>query len=365
MFSHINTQQIFCGHYWDDLACVGAFKQKNILMLGLGRGAAIRPILGINPKANITVLEISEALIIETKDFYREHFPDLSFNILKGDAFTDSWGERVYDTIFIDLYDLQGYLQNLICDSFVAKVKKHLSMGGQVLINSFGVPMQFHPFNLNTFQNQLSQKFRKAFAHHCYLPFRRNATAIFSEFPISLVHVHPRNLSLSAIDSAYLDLLKIRLHNLPNLPFYQTEGEPSPLYKDHDLKMMTGWTDLIEHLKNNYGVNNLDKPRDLLDLISNQERCLDLLGKMIQKNDLQLIFIPILIAGQSNFESLQVEWFIQTILDDTLNILSFNQSIYIQYFLTQVGSMIINPKFKFRRFFFKFASKCNALKEAL
>lgn len=108
---------------------------QDILLLGLGAGSCIRPIISKWPAARITALEIDPVMIdVGKKYFALDTFP--SIKIINQDAFV--WfkkNKRLYDLILIDMYQGAKIPPQANSIQFLNNVKNSLTQSGIAVFN--------------------------------------------------------------------------------------------------------------------------------------------------------------------------------------------------------------------------------------
>lgn len=109
--------------------------RPNILVLGLGAGSSIAPILKKWPQAQITAVEI-DPVMIELADQYFQVTNSPQLTIINQDAFTlISTLKSTYELVCIDMYiggDIPPQAESAI---FLSSIKKLLTSDGTTIIN--------------------------------------------------------------------------------------------------------------------------------------------------------------------------------------------------------------------------------------
>lgn len=364
--SYILTDQIFTGQYWDEFA-LGALtlpQAPKILLLGLGYGAALRPLLAVRPNSKIVTVEINEPLAQQAKRFYECHFPLLNFEPVVQDAFTYlSENKEHFDLIVIDLYNSESHLKKTISADFVQSTYRALSSKGLIFVNVYGLPNHLVPF----VKNNVIPAYKSAFSifpFQCEIPYRRNLSLLLCKAIQPEVHSHS-TLSLKLQDRLGVQIQMLRLQNAK---WTESRFDDSRNIQDQDLMfkhidsdMLEGWYSLLKNL--NFYIDELDKlskPIDLINFFLGPQAPL-VFHKMIATNDPNIILFPIFLAGEANNRDLPVDWFLDYFFDRYEDFLRLNSLSFWNYFLPQVFAIVINPKFRNRRYFFMLNSIVQSL----
>lgn len=181
--SLITHDRIFVGNQTDDFSIAGVLKGSNrVLLLGLGYGGAIRPILAGNNNIQITAVDMNPKSLNACSLILEEFFPNitkqLNYVLDDADNFLRNYTGLSFDTVCIDLYTDTGYPSIVFNGEFWSNIKKILSENGTVLFNSWGLPQQLEPLKINTAQTAIANIMINNFPYLSYLPHRRNITFI-------------------------------------------------------------------------------------------------------------------------------------------------------------------------------------------
>jgi len=362
--SHIEFDRIFCGQYWDELGCVpflgGATGLSKVLMLGLGDGAAIRPILCSNQVDRLVCVDVDSESINGCRTIYAHNFPKLKFCIVQADAqrYLDQNQEK-YDVIVVDLYTRDRYSPIVFAEEFHELLAQRLESGGHLVFNAYGVPMHLRPFEGNSAQAFLAQILWARWKVVRYLPYRRNATLIvggptFPRLEAHLNRAYPSGLKLS--DRLAIDLMQIRLKSLPIVARSCVRFNPEMTFHEAiDREMRRRWASIVPQIDAlAYPDFRIESPSDILKLLDNWPVCVRLLDRLAADEHELFPLIPILLAGEINNNDLSADWFLDWSLEFLSNAQSKARQTFVEFCLPQAFSILINWKNMYRSKIFAF-----------
>ena len=193
--SALRGDQVFSGSYWDEFALTELPKHhpSQVLILGAGHGACIRPILARFPEAQIHLIDRDANALENLKRIYSKHFPALRFTTAVADAEDLSlFHQQKYDTIWVDLYDDQGFAPFVFQSEFLQNCVSALTSEGQLAINIFSYPCAMSLYREDPRVTYLNSVLASFFDETYVFPHRRNFTWIgkksvrTEEMPVTL-----------------------------------------------------------------------------------------------------------------------------------------------------------------------------------
>jgi spermidine synthase len=146
---------------------------KDVLVIGAGDGGTIRELVRYESIERITMVEIDEAVIRASKQFFPTissafTHPKLNLIVADGIKFLQEAADNSYDLIIIDSSDPVGPSEGLFSKSFYDDVFRCLRVGGAITVQS-----ESPIFNPKAFV-ELNQCLKEVFGIdrvHCYLVF--------------------------------------------------------------------------------------------------------------------------------------------------------------------------------------------------
>ncbi|NJM87652.1 MAG: polyamine aminopropyltransferase [Hydrococcus sp. RU_2_2] len=146
---------------------------KDVLVIGAGDGGTIRELVRYPEIERITMVEIDEAVVRASKQFFPTissafNHPKLNLLIDDGIKFVAEAADAAYDLVIIDSSDPVGPSEGLFTRSFYEDVYRCLRPGGVITVQS-----ESPVFNPKAFV-ELNQCLKQVFGKeqvHCYLVF--------------------------------------------------------------------------------------------------------------------------------------------------------------------------------------------------
>lgn len=214
--------RVFCGEHWDDfaLAALCLDKPGRALLLGLGSGAGIRPLIATGMVSSVDAVDVSPTVVDGAMGLYRRRFPavDLTAHVADACQFLADTNET-WEIICVDVYQDDAYVEFMLDAEFWALVASRLSMGGAVMANAFGLPWHLEPLQPATPQCALVTRAAGQFPVAAAVPSRRNITLLLSRDPLSADRSDATPDRLTANDSLGLAIQRARLsHPLATRP---------------------------------------------------------------------------------------------------------------------------------------------------
>jgi len=127
------------GFYYEAIAALSYKKQvKNVLVIGFGTGSTTEVVMLLEPKPNVTLIELSPALIenLNKIDYLKSLLDDDKINLIYSDRrkFLYNSDEK-FDAIFIDpLRSTTSFSNNLYSKQFFELIKNNLKPDGVFMV---------------------------------------------------------------------------------------------------------------------------------------------------------------------------------------------------------------------------------------
>jgi spermidine synthase len=350
--SYLDSKQVFTGNYWDEFGLTSFLIPDNarVLMLGLGTGGGIRPLMSSTKNIDLTCVDLDGKSTEICRDLFTRNFPNLKFEIVVDDAKTFlEQSSASYDFIWLDIYRSDSYSELYFEQDFHDLVKLRLTAEGVLAVNAYGIPTQFKPFSVNSVQRETARVLQNTFSFVGAIPNRRNQTIIASAGSPKVLPSYPHP-ELSALDKRSFLVQGVRVQyidQLATLDKNEVNLKVQAQFVELDRHMKSGWLELIERLKS----RNLSVSAaiDLLALVQDAERAKSVLDDGLMNSYFEdLDFIPIVCSGESFLRDLDVEWVFRWMLNNYKNIPAEHRRRFVQVWLTQAWSLILNPSRKYR-----------------
>ncbi len=353
--SHIVGDRVFCGQYWDDLSVAGLLCPSggSILMLGLGRGAAIRSILAVNPSANVTAVDSSSESISATNQIFQTHFPRLNFETVRADAlsYLQSVSQK-FDVILVDLFTETGYVALAADNLFLRSLSNSVNPDGVVLFNSYGCPAHLVDRSETSFENYLAAQIQRRFDYLFELPHRKNRTLLASNRNPIRQFTHIDSEFLNEEDKIFARTISFRLRYVSQVEQANSKIPSELDFQSMNRSTMRKWEDFYHNVNavlQDLGEPGLNKLGELFDLVQNEALSRKLLCETLKyANNPIAIFYPTFIAAESNNHDLKVDWFIQWFFENSDHLRSHHFRLYTHHFLPQILAMVLQPSGRFR-----------------
>lgn len=356
LHSFFVPNKIFSGQYWDEFSLPSLLvkqKEQRVLMLGLGQGAGIRPILATGLVSEIIGVDSDKDAIESTEETYATFFPLLKFKTVVSDATEDlkTCKNDEWDVIWVDLYTTTGYPEAVLEASFFELLHKKIKQDGAIAINAFGLPPQLNPIAADTATNFLLYRLNQTFKHVGFLPLRRNHTLFASkENGFSTISSVEFNDDLKESDRLIFNIQKLRLKHIQSYNFVEPLLDSIPLtFEDITSQMRKRWPHFIQDM-NTFGSKNINnwkpliKAHDLIDVMRDTNYAYEVLHTMVsQKSSMSMIF-PLFLASQKDDFELNTDWFMEYIFENWLYVYQSMPSVFILYFLPNIATLIVSEK---------------------
>ena len=349
-FENAEQGPIFCGQYYDDMSCVGflgdPFKEKiSVLMLGLADGLALAPIGASNRVAKLLAVDLDDTALVRSLHNQRRLGSHVDFDAVVDDAeqFLDATRDR-YDVIVIDLYTQCSYAQIVFDRGFHHLLKTRLNLGGHLVFNGFGVPMNLDPFNGPTPQAWLAQSLRESWGDIHHLPHRRNATFIIGAPPEMPPVATGADEFLYASDQVFMDLMSLRLRYL--IPTFVREVmyiSPALDFAGIDLEAQKRWKDSLPTLSALLPPSlKLRVPSDLRVLLEDCVTCQALQEQLLNDKSSLRTTVALLIAGEVNFSDRDMSWLPDWVVTRLENSSEIDPRDWLEGLLPYAYGVVIN-----------------------
>ncbi|MGD6874284.1 spermidine synthase [Sutcliffiella horikoshii] len=355
--SLVSSDRIFVGNQPDEFAIAGLLeKSKRVLMLGLGFGESLRPILAGNHDLQITAVDINASTLNACYSINENYFPLLNskVNYINEDAFKYiySYSGVEYDCICVDLYTKEGYPLQILDDDFWRSLKKILTADGTVIFNSWGLPQQLNPFHGDTIQVSIARRLLIHFEYNGYLPHRRNITFIANKkskpkFRENIDYTH-----LNEVDRLILEFYPYRLRNILPLDIKlisKVESEENCINKMEQFndEMFKRWPNLVN--KCNEVMISLGFPKiiSLSDIYKDPHLAKILTRNFLENKHIESVTIPILAASNAFENSGNLDWYLEWLVHDKEELLLNHKEWFINTAIWQLLSIAANPFSKY------------------
>lgn len=368
--SHIEFDRIFCGQYWDEYGCVGLLGPSNrpsrVLLLGLGDGAAIRPILSSGKVGELTCVDFDQKSLESCRNIYGENFPSLAFRTVQTEAleYLSRSGEQ-FDVIAVDLYTRERYAPAVFAPNFQDLLAERLRPDGHVVCNAYGIPTHLKPFEGKSPQAFLARRFADKWGSVRYLPYRRNATLIVGASEPPSIDDDLNLTGLKLADRLALELIRIRVRSMPTVTLRDAAFDPDlTKHSEIDDEMRRRWLSILPAFNSLVAPKfRLKTPVDLITLIQNGDLCASLMSELAAEDHELLPVLPILVAGEFNNRDIDASWLLSWSLKYLDDFQSRGWQRFIDFCLPQVFSVVINGKNKYRSAVFAFKERIEGLSQ--
>ncbi|MBC7740992.1 MAG: hypothetical protein H7061_02265 [Bdellovibrionaceae bacterium] len=356
--TYLHSQKVFTGQYWDEFALTSSLVPDNaeVLMLGLSLGGGIRPILSGDKIISLTCVDYDSPSVNKCKSFYKEYFPEIKFKAITEDAkIYLSQCSKKFHAIWLDIYEAEAYSSLYFEQDFMNLIKSSLENGGVLLVNSYGLPNHFSPLELDGVQNHLAKFLAANFESLRSIPFRRNITFVASNAPAKIYETQPQ-AALNAMDKFTFKFIQQKLQASASQEITFNTESSAPTVKEYkfgeiDNQMRAQWQELRNLIKP-IGIS-LNENKEIVMLLENQTQCAKALKHLLDINPRLACFVPILGAGESHSQALDIGW----IFDWTYNNIALLKEKLNEDFgdiwLCQLWSLVIHPNGQFKAEYFK------------
>jgi hypothetical protein len=343
-------------------------RPKKVLMLGLGDGAAIRPILSSSPDCELTCVDFDEESIETCRDIYTNNFPQLRFCAIRSEAleYLGKTTEK-FDVVVVDLYTREQYAPVVFSKNFHDLLANCLGPHGHIVCNAYGIPAHLDPFEGSSPQAFLARRFADKWGSVRYLPYRRNSTLIVGSdaFPGVDKELDVNGLKLG--DRLALELMRVRIRSMPTAALKDAVFDAElTKHAQIDVEMRRRWSTIVPIFDALVAPDfRIASPPDLIKLVENGELCIDLLNRLAAEDHELLPVLPTLVAGELNNRNIDASWLLEWAFSHLNDRQSPARRQFINVCLPQVFSIAINGRNKYRSTVFKFKEHIEALSGSL
>lgn len=349
-FENAQVGPIFCGQYYDDMSCVcflgDPLKDKiSVLMLGLSDGVALAPIGASNRVAKFLAVDLDDTSLVRSLHNQSRLGSHVDFEAVVADAgqFLDATRDR-YDVIVVDLYTQQSYAPIIFDRGFHHLLNTRLNLGGHLVFNGFGVPMNLDPFNGPTPQAWLALSLSKSWGDVYHLPHRRNATFIIGTPPETPPGTTSADKFLYASDQVFMDLMSLRLRYLIPTSVREVLHIPPALdFTGIDLEAQKRWKDSLPTLSALLPPSlKLRVPSDLRLLLEDRVACQILQEQLLNVKSSLRTTVALLIAGEVNFSDRDMSWLPDWVVTRLENTNEIDPRDWLEGLLPYAYGVVIN-----------------------
>lgn len=350
--SLITHDRIFVGNQTDDFSIAGVLKGSNrVLLLGLGYGGAIRPILAGNNNIQITAVDMNPKSLNACSLILEEFFPNitkqLNYVLDDADNFLRNYTGLSFDTVCIDLYTDTGYPSIVFNGEFWSNIKKILSENGTVLFNSWGLPQQLEPLKINTAQTAIANIMINNFPYLSYLPHRRNITFIanFTE------NIEIKNNicvdNLIGLDRVLMKFLPLRVKYVERLSGenidYSNKKTDILTLEEFDQVMNKQWLLLIQNCNKALEDKGCKKIKSMIELLENPEIAKLMTIQLLESRAPESATLPVLLGAYAFDNPEGLDWYFQWLLEECDILFGLNPEWFINTAFWQLLSISVNP----------------------
>jgi hypothetical protein len=348
--SLISGKRLFTGNQPDDFALGGILATGNkVLILGLGFGTSLRPLIASIPDIELTALDNDPNVINSCSSLLKHLFPTLPpVNYVIGDAREfNNYVSTSFDVICVDLF------AETVCPEFVLQkpfwelIQSSLSPNGITIVNTWGLPSHLNPFDANTQQSHVIQRMVETFENVYTLPYRRNITLIgCQKIP------KPKKLTidyeLRELDSIFFDLLPKRWSlaqkletSMQSLDIYNIKTTRTEI--DIEMNRRTKkWMISINEVLSESGYPEVNS-NNLKNLTFDKERASVLTYWLLDKGSYEASFIPNFVGAYAFTHPGGLEWYPEW-LDETCDeLIKKDEFWFVNIAFWQLLSITTNP----------------------
>ncbi|HEY1078973.1 MAG TPA: hypothetical protein VGE46_02715 [Bdellovibrio sp.] len=297
---------------------------------------------------DLTCVDLDEKATNNCRNFFNSVFSNLKFVIEVAEA--KSYLEKcesVFDLIWLDLYLPDSYSPLYFDPDFIHLLKTRLKTEGVLLVNAYGLPTQFKPLQGASAQSDCARLLKTQFSFVGTIPYRRNQTLVATTHRPNLFISEPHPL-LSAMDKLSFQVQVSRVRRISEVSFSSNDLSRvgGRNFAEIDAQMRNGWKDLLISLRK-YEVD-LINPAELLQFIQNSSACVFFLDRALANRDAAIAdFLPILCAGESYIQDLNVDWIFSWAISNSQTLKEAFGSSYYQIWLPQLWSLVQHPSKKY------------------
>ncbi|CAM3845136.1 hypothetical protein BS11774_19805 [Bacillus subtilis] len=350
--SLITHDRVFVGNQTDDFAVAKVLQNsQRILLLGVGYGGALRPLLIGNSSVEITAVDLNPLSIKISTLIFDEYFPALSrkINFIHKDAleYLKEFRDTPFDAICIDLYRKSDYPKFVLTCEFWELIINNLTPKGAVLFNSWGLPQQLRPLEGGTIQQRVAQLICKHFKNVRVLPHRRNITFLAYQHHKLEEPKQKFGYPLRNIDKIIFQILPHRLKYALEIKLEKLDDKhfriPNNTTEEIDREMYSRWSHLINVCNFSLHECGLSSINEISELAYDPLKARILTEYLLVKESDESSLIPVLIGAYAFEQPKGLEWYLQWMTEDAEKLMKLNAEWFINTALWQLLAMTANP----------------------
>lgn len=357
--SLISGSRIFTGNQPDEFAIGSTVTPGNrVLLLGLGFGATIRPLIASIPQAEITVVDNDPNIIKACSSLFSHLFPSINqVNYLYGDASKiKEFVTTSFDLICVDLFTDTHYPAFVLETSFWESIRSLLTSKGSIVVNTWGLPTHLSPFDGYTPQTRIIQLVHNCFKNTYSFPFRRNLTIVGSQSEPN-INDNLSNYKLHDLDRVYLDMFSLRWripHQIDKYSVYTDQNyiEIKTSHSQMDEEMINRLNKWIYTI--NLGLNDLGylpvNSQTLKEIIYDPKRAQAITEWLLNEGSYEAAFIPNFIGSYAFTNPKGLEWYPKWIIENSDKLFQRDKFWFVNIALVQLLSLMNNPFATFDEF---------------
>jgi spermidine synthase len=349
--SLLTNDRIFVGNQTDDFVVASFLPNANrILMLGLGYGGALRPLLIGNENVELTVVDMNPRTLKATASIMENYFPGVTnkVNYILHEAFQflKEYEGPPFDAICIDIYTSKGYPSIILEDEFWLYTKKNLSNEGTVLFNSWGLPQQLSPLEGNTVQQYVARMLSAHFSYLSALPNRRNLTFIAHRQQPPLLKHEIYKEDLSDIDRLIVEFFPQRIQHAKKINsenIKEIDNDIILSMEDLNDEMFKRWPNLIKNCNQALSDLGYNQVKDIMELLDEPTRAKSMTKLLLDRHEIESQTIPILVGAIAFDNPENLDWYLEWMVEDGEQIMDSYREWFINTALWQLLEVAANP----------------------
>lgn len=320
--SYTDTSSVFSGQYFDDFSLPSQLRphlNQKVLMLGLGLGSGVRPILASNQVSSVVGVDADPLSVAAAGHFFSEHFPELSLRIERADAFAflKNTEDGSFDTIWIDLFDKDGFSSCLADRRFFEMLPSKLTRDGIVAINAFTIPVFLGMFAEHSPEARISASLKETFDNVGFFPYRRNITLLASNAPLENNLLRERSPLLNLEDFRILSANGVRAARGPDTPRFapnksSSKSDPDCLKFENINKELAQALSKLEESWREKG--RMGGEERFLEIVKTRERACRLTDILVETDPGELKALTVAISLLINSCAEDFSWYVEKML---------------------------------------------------
>lgn len=349
----VSTDRVFVGNQPDEFAVTGLVAPgARVLLLGLGYGAALRP-LGVffSEDLHVVAVENNPRILRACQALFEEYLPGYPGELIEGDAVAYVAGSHgPYDAICVDIYTDEGYPGFLFDPTFWGDIDGCLRSNGVVVVNAFGLPEHLSPLRGPTPQHALVAALGQRWGDVRSLPCRRNMTLVAGR-EMSVQRSRAPSAALRGTDELIAHLWPARWSCADPVAAEPRAAEPQPpiIASHQGLKdeMLARWPALVEALSrasHACGFGPLERS-GLAALLRDGARAGAMTERLLADGAPEASFVPAAVAATTFNDrgAAGLAWYPRWVADRADELHARSRRWFVNVALWQALAMVANP----------------------